>query len=449
MFLPEKNMALYYNHQLGCLHKVQRHTLGLLQESNDILEKRGVWTKLFKSVVLARAVLGNSNKIKISFDSQMKQNTIETTMEKLGNELGQLSKIYTTQFDLVQMRWEKEILNAAITVPNILCNLDFYGAPWNCDVEKYVLLDTVGSNGTFPLQFACASSIAVHPTTEQIFVLDRNNHRIQVLNKDLSFYRFFGRLSSDNKSYKAYEFVHPDCIAISREGLIAVCEARPKIRIYDSQFDLICIIEKGHKRSASSKSPTDGPEISNPNSICFDSDGNFYVANTAAHNVIKFNRNFEYEWSFTQEISSRKPQEIFPESICTLQRNQIGVYYRAVNSVYIYDQNGTHMRNVNLKEESLLCCLYYPIIHSGPNNTILFSNRYMPGIYIYDGNSQDVVTISGSQNRVFPKDFQNKAKSRLAESTNVTDFCFGPDQRIYAIERNAIYVFGLSAKASQ
>lgn len=165
----------------------------------------------------------------------------------------------------------------------------------------------MGSNGTLPLQFGYATSIAVHPTTEQIFVLDRRNHRhrIRVLNKDLSFNRFFGRLSSNNFSYKADEFRDPNCIAISREGLIAVCENRPKIRIYDSQFDLICIIEEGHKKSASSKSPTDGPKISNPNAICFDSDGNLYVANTAGHNLIKFNRNFEYEWSFTQEISSR------------------------------------------------------------------------------------------------------------------------------------------------
>lgn len=451
MLQPKRNQALYHHYQLESLCNVQRHTLSLLQESNDVLERSGVWTKLCKTLLLARGILGNSRKeYGIPSDSQMRQDGIETEVEKVNYELGQLSKSHNRQFDLVQMRWEKETLGT-LTVTKMIGDLDFYGAPWEYDINKYVMHGAVGSTGTFPLKFKGPSQIAVHPATELIYVLERGNHRIQVLNKDLSFYRMFGKLSSDNFSYNPDEFRNPTCLAISREGLIAVGELRSKIRIYNSQFDLVCIIEKGQKRSATSKSPTDGPAISNPLDMCFDRDGNLYVANIGGHNVLQFNRNFEYEWSFTQEIDGRKyPQEIFPEAICRVEPDHIGVYYRAVNSVYIYDQNGTHVRCVNLKDNNLHCCLSYPAIHGGPGNTILFCDINMPGIFLYDGNSQDVVELSKGSREISSLEFKNKAKSQLAESTKVRHFCFGPDQRIYIIdERGCIKVFGPPLKSSQ
>jgi tripartite motif-containing protein 2/3/tripartite motif-containing protein 71 len=47
-------------------------------------------------------------------------------------------------------------------------------------------LRTVGTNGSGPLQFKYPRGIAVHPHTGKVYVVDNDNHRIQVLNSDLT-----------------------------------------------------------------------------------------------------------------------------------------------------------------------------------------------------------------------------------------------------------------------
>ena len=51
---------------------------------------------------------------------------------------------------------------------------------------------TAGMYGSGALQFKHPSSIAVHPITHKIFVVDSRNHRVQILNPDLTFCGSFG-----------------------------------------------------------------------------------------------------------------------------------------------------------------------------------------------------------------------------------------------------------------
>uniref|UniRef100_A0A1X7SNI5 SMP-30/Gluconolactonase/LRE-like region domain-containing protein n=1 Tax=Amphimedon queenslandica TaxID=400682 RepID=A0A1X7SNI5_AMPQE len=73
--------------------------------------------------------------------------------------------------------------------------------------------------GSKPLQFNAPTGIAISPTTGQVYIADYNNHRIQVLNPDLTFSRSFGSYGSANG-----RFTFPRDIAIDSQGLVYVAD---------------------------------------------------------------------------------------------------------------------------------------------------------------------------------------------------------------------------------
>uniref|UniRef100_A0A1X7TKG5 SMP-30/Gluconolactonase/LRE-like region domain-containing protein n=1 Tax=Amphimedon queenslandica TaxID=400682 RepID=A0A1X7TKG5_AMPQE len=81
------------------------------------------------------------------------------------------------------------------------------------------LIASVGKKGSGPLQFSTPSGIAISPTTGQVYIADVNNHRIQVLNPDLTFSRSFGSYGSANGQFKS-----PRNIAIDSQGLVYVTD---------------------------------------------------------------------------------------------------------------------------------------------------------------------------------------------------------------------------------
>ena len=80
---------------------------------------------------------------------------------------------------------------------------------------------SVGSNktGNGRLKFNTPSGITVHPTTGQIFIADRWNHRIQVLNKDLTYSHSFGKKGSSPE-----QFNDPRDVAFDNEGYLYVAD---------------------------------------------------------------------------------------------------------------------------------------------------------------------------------------------------------------------------------
>ena len=78
---------------------------------------------------------------------------------------------------------------------------------------------SIGEEGSGPLQFNTPSGIAISPITGQVYIADRNNHRIQVLNPDLTFSYSFGSEGSANGQFKYL------CdIAIDSQGLVYVTD---------------------------------------------------------------------------------------------------------------------------------------------------------------------------------------------------------------------------------
>lgn len=77
---------------------------------------------------------------------------------------------------------------------------------WNHRIQKWSLggqyLKTVGSKCTGPLQLHQPTSIAVHPHNQMVYIADKGNSRIQVLNADLSFAFSFGRKGSNDGEFQ-------------------------------------------------------------------------------------------------------------------------------------------------------------------------------------------------------------------------------------------------------
>ena len=82
-----------------------------------------------------------------------------------------------------------------------------------------VCVKSVGSSksGSGRLQFDNPKGITVHPTTGQIFVVDRDNNRIQVLNNDLTFSHAI--TPSGRKQFK-----HPCDVALDNKGYLYIAE---------------------------------------------------------------------------------------------------------------------------------------------------------------------------------------------------------------------------------
>ena len=82
------------------------------------------------------------------------------------------------------------------------------------------LIASVGEEGSGPLQFNTPHGIAISPITGQVYIADHGNHRIQVLNPDLTFSHSFGSYGSANGQLQ-----YPRDIAIDSQGLVYVADS--------------------------------------------------------------------------------------------------------------------------------------------------------------------------------------------------------------------------------
>ena len=78
---------------------------------------------------------------------------------------------------------------------------------------------SVGGYGSRLLQFKYPEGIAISPITGQVYIVDADNHRIQVLNPDLTFSHLFGK-----KGSAMGRFNKPSDVAIDSQGLVYVAD---------------------------------------------------------------------------------------------------------------------------------------------------------------------------------------------------------------------------------
>ena len=93
------------------------------------------------------------------------------------------------------------------------------------------LIASVGQQGSKPLEFNEPRGITISPTSGHIYVVDCNNHRIQVLNPDLTFSYSFG-----SKGSAEVQFCSPWFIAIDNQGLVYVSDCwNHRIQVFTSE----------------------------------------------------------------------------------------------------------------------------------------------------------------------------------------------------------------------
>ena len=80
-------------------------------------------------------------------------------------------------------------------------------------------IKSVGKQGSGPMEFDSPCGIIISPITGHIYIADYNNHRIQVLNPDLTFSHTFGTYGSTKG-----KFNNPRDVAVDRQGLVYVAD---------------------------------------------------------------------------------------------------------------------------------------------------------------------------------------------------------------------------------
>uniref|UniRef100_A0A1X7UY81 RING-type domain-containing protein n=1 Tax=Amphimedon queenslandica TaxID=400682 RepID=A0A1X7UY81_AMPQE len=141
------------------------------------------------------------------------------------------------------------------------------------------LIASVGKKckGNRPLQFNTPHGIAISPITGQVYIADWFNHRIQVLNPDLTFSHSFG---SEGKANGQFQLPHD--IAIDSQGLVYVADYGNH-RIQKFSQDRNFLSQFGTKGS--------GPgQLNSPNGITIDTaaTGLVYVSEWGNHRISVF-----------------------------------------------------------------------------------------------------------------------------------------------------------------
>ena len=159
----------------------------------------------------------------------------------------------------------------------------------SCCIQKFTskgkFITKVGTYGNGPLQFLNAFNISIHPSDKKIFAVDRPNHRIQILNPDLTFYSSFGSHGSGNG-----QFTYPWDVAFDSAGNVYVSDSNNHcIQVFTAEGQFLKQFgKKGSGRG----------ELNWPSSITIDSDNMVYVTENINHRVSIFTTDGQFLRSF-------------------------------------------------------------------------------------------------------------------------------------------------------
>ena len=150
-------------------------------------------------------------------------------------------------------------------------------------IQKFTL-DGKFMGETSNLKFSQPRGIAVNQQNK-IYVVDNNNHRIQILNSDLTFSSSFGSHGSDNG-----QFYYPWDVALDNVGKVYVADgANHCIQVFTAE---------GQYLREFGKQGSGNGDLDWPSSICIDSEDVVYVAEQNNHRVSVFTCEGEFLTSF-------------------------------------------------------------------------------------------------------------------------------------------------------
>lgn len=135
---------------------------------------------------------------------------------------------------------------------------------------------SVGKEGNGTRRFSYPAGIAISPINQLVYIADRSNHRVQVLNPDLTFSHSFGSMGGSSG-----QFQYPTHISIDSQGSIYVTDhgnRRIQKFLIDEKF-AFCITGNG---------------VDTPSGIAVDGSDLVYVANEGGQYISVFTSDGEF-----------------------------------------------------------------------------------------------------------------------------------------------------------
>ena len=181
----------------------------------------------------------------------------------------------------------------AITPDNFILVSDMSHRIHKISMDGADCIASVGEEGSGLLQFDFPDGIAISPITGQLYIADCHNHRIQVLNPDLTFSHSFGSEGSAKG-----QFSYPHDIAIDSQGLVYVADV-DNHRIQKFSSDEKFVAQFGSEGS--------GPgQLQSPYGITIDTAGTglVYVSEAGNNRISVFTSDGVFVRSFGSEGSN-------------------------------------------------------------------------------------------------------------------------------------------------
>ena len=183
----------------------------------------------------------------------------------------------------------------------------------NC-VQKFTaegeFLDRAGSRGSGRLEFICVKNIAINASNNMVYVVDEHNHRVQILNPDLTYNDSFGQRGGNEG-----EFYLPCGIACDSTGNVYVANSsNNRIQVFASTGKFL--------RMFGSYGQGDG-ELDWPKCIALDSEDTVYISDSCNHRISIFTSKGIFVSSFGSK--GRKEGEFLSPRGLAVDRN--GVVY--------------------------------------------------------------------------------------------------------------------------
>ena len=180
----------------------------------------------------------------------------------------------------------------------------------------------VGRQGSGQLQFSHPVGIKINPQTKRVYVADNSNHRVQVLQPDLTFSSTLG--SHGNSPGKLN---NPWDVAFDSANNVYVTEfSNHRIQVFTKNGEYLRQI---------GKRGTGPGELSNPSMIAIDNEDKIYVTENSNHRVSVFTSHGDYLTSFGSQGSGpgqfRDPRGIAVDNlgmvyVCESSNNCVQIF---------------------------------------------------------------------------------------------------------------------------
>lgn len=161
---------------------------------------------------------------------------------------------------------------------------------------KGKLLAAAGSesvHGNTSGEFNGPNGVAISPKGK-IFICDRYNHRVQVLGPKLQFLEEFGELGNGPE-----QFTNPWDVAFDKQGNVYIADCGNScVKVFTPDLKSSRVIGKGEGKYKKG-------DLRAPSSLCVDSNGFLYVADTRFKHVMVYDATGKFRCSFGKLVDPR------------------------------------------------------------------------------------------------------------------------------------------------